>query len=190
MKSAVKSSKNFRQDNFFGTCENCALPCCKEARPPLTPERISLIENYLCTEGINITNLFMRRKYSYPMETIDKYCIFFDIGAKKCKVHLLKPETCVAGPITFDINLNKGYIEWYLKNEKICKLAGILSCDKDKLQEHLTHAKKEISTLVEHLSASELLTLLSIPEPETFKIGEDSLDSNVLKKLRSITKRG
>lgn len=186
MKSMPKTSVGSRQNNFFATCENCVSPCCKEARPPLTSERIALIGKYLLAEGIDIERPFVRGKYSYPREIRDKYCIFFDAGAKKCKVHPLKPETCVAGPITFDINIDRGYIEWYLKTENICRLAGALHRDKEKLQEHLKSAKMEINVLVNSLSAKELLTILSISEPETFKIGEDQLDSKVLMKLRSI----
>ena len=183
----VDSSKvyaNSRQSSFFHICEECRSVCCKEARPPLTSERISTIKEYLSKRETDVKKPFKRSGYSFPRETSDGYCIFFDDEAKKCKIHALKPETCVAGPITFDINVGKGVIEWYLKTEKICKLAGILSRDDEMLKKHLKSAKREINNLLRSLSKEELLTILTIDEPDTFKIDEDKLDSETLKKLR------
>jgi len=122
--------------------------------------------------------------YTFPKENKGGNCIFFNKGTGRCIIHLVKPETCVSGPVTFDINLKTGKIEWFLKMEKICPLAGILYKDKDALWSHLEFAKREIITLVHDLNPEELSAILKIEELETFKIGEDELDPKILVKLR------
>lgn len=161
------------------------MTCCREARPPLIERRMNIIRDYLLSGkiGFEYENLFERKDYSFPKETADQLCIFLDTKTKKCKIQAIKPETCVAGPITFDINIEQGIIEWYLKTEKICKLAGHLYRDKDELRKHLKSSKREINILVKELPKKELLTIIKIDEPETFKIDEDPLDLEVLKKL-------
>jgi len=91
-------------------------------------------------------------------------------------IHPVKPETCVAGPITFDINAKTGRIEYFVKMESICQLAGIVYRDKELLQEHLESATKEILRLVEELDSKALRAILRKDEPETFKIDEDKTD--------------
>ena len=98
-------------------------------------------------------------------------------------MHPVKPETCVAGPITFDINKKTGKIEWYLKLEKICPLAGIMNRDKEALKEHLKVAKREILQLVRELPPKALQAILRIEEPDTFRIDEDELSEDILRKL-------
>jgi len=183
-KLSQKVGREFRQTNFFYICKNCELNCCKEAKPPITPNRRAIIETYLETAGINIENLFEKHAYTFPKEYEDGYCVFLDRSTRKCKIHLVKPETCVSGPVTFDINLKTRKIEWFLKMEKICPLAGIIRKDKETFLNHVMSAKRELLTLVRDLDAQELSTILRIDEPETFKIGEDQLDPEVLAKLR------
>ncbi len=177
------ASKVSRQDDFFSVCENCPSVCCKGARPPLSLSRSETIKEYLLVNSIKIIEPFEKKEYSFPREYSDEHCIFFDAQMKKCKIHPLKPETCVAGPITFDINFDSGNVEWYLKTEKICKLAGALYRDKGRLQHHLSSAKAEINNLIKDLSKKELLAILRIDEPDTFKIDEDKLDRKILEKL-------
>jgi hypothetical protein len=123
--------------------------------------------------------------YTFPREDAEGYCVFYDKQTRKCKVHPVKPETCVAGPITFDINKQTQKIEWYLKMEKICPLAGILHKNGEILKKHLESAKKEIFRLVHGLDPEALRAILKIEEPETFKIDEDPVGSDVLTKLNS-----
>ena len=184
MKDSSKQSEDYRQNDFFNICEDCQSPCCRGAKPPLSSARMRIIKEYLLVNKIGIEEPFDEREYSFPKENQDEYCIFFDKDTKRCRIHALKPETCVAGPVTFDINICMGNIEWYLKSEKICGLAGALYRNKDKLREHLNSAKREINALIRDLSKKELLTILSIDEPETFKISEDKLDLKLLTKLR------
>lgn len=166
-----------RQDDFSKICSNCKSVCCKGARPPLTLERIQIISSILFSAGgmesLSLRRWYCRGEYVFPREN-SRGCVFLD-DRNTCMIHSFKPETCVAGPITFDINFKKRVIVWYLKKEEICPLAGALYHDKDKLKRHLESAKKEIKTLVRQLPKEELLAILKIEEPETFKIGEDSL---------------
>jgi len=179
-----KIREQLRQANFFHVCENCPISCCVGARPPVTPKRKMIIENYLKATGLAIENAFEKKNmYTFPRETEGDKCVFLDKNSKKCRIHLVKPETCVAGPITFDINLKTGKIEWFLKMEKICPLAGGLYGKKSELQSHLESARRELLKLVHDLDAEALRAILKIEEPDTFKIGEDDLDPEVLVKL-------
>jgi hypothetical protein len=112
------------------------------------------------------------------------YCVFHDQKTRRCMVHYVKPETCVAGPITFDINVKTGRIEWYVKMDMICQLAGLVYSDKKLLKKHLTSAREEILRLVKELDSGDLKTILKRSEPETFKLAEEDIDRSVLEKLR------
>jgi len=172
-----------RQKNFFDVCGTCKINCCWDARPPITIEREKMILDYLKIHGIHIDNPFVHAEYTFPRETTDGYCIFYDKTTRKCIVHPVKPETCVAGPITFDINAKTGKIEWYLKMEKICPLAGVMHREKTLLEKHFENARREILQLVRQLSPTALKTILRREEPDTFKIGEENVDSCIIKKL-------
>ncbi|MGQ9460962.1 MAG: YkgJ family cysteine cluster protein [Candidatus Bathyarchaeaceae archaeon] len=172
-----------RQNDFFPVCSKCKLNCCQNARPPIIQKRKKIIESYLATQGLRIKEPFNSADYIFPRETTDGFCILFDKKSGKCLVHPVKPETCIAGPITFDINPQTGKIEWFLKFESICSVAGILYRDKEALEKHLSSARKALQTLVQELDAKALRAILKIEEPETFKIGEDSLSPRVLEKI-------
>ncbi len=179
-----------REEDFSATCDKCKSVCCRGVRPPLTPKRILLIESYLKDNHLGIEAFVTKENYVFPSETADGYCIFFDAKAKKCVVHPVKPETCVAGPVTFDIDVSRGCLEWYLKMESVCGLSGALSRDNVRLSKHLAYAKREIRALVKGLPREELLAILRIDEPETFKMGEEELDPEVLAKLRGYIDSG
>jgi hypothetical protein len=78
----------------------------------------------------------------------------------------------VAGPITFDINRVSGKIEWYLKMERICPLAGTMYKDKSLLKKHFETARREILQLVRELNPQALKFILTRGEPDTFKIAK------------------
>jgi len=179
-----KISGKPRQSDFFVVCGNCPKSCCNGARPPLTSKRKEIIQNFLKTNRIFVHNPFQSGEYSFPRETEDGSCILLDKTTKRCRIHPVKPETCVAGPITFDINPETEKIEWFLKIDKICHLAGTLYQDKEALGKHMKSAKLEILRLVRDLDARALRAILTIEEPDTFKIGEDNLDSEVVAKLK------
>jgi hypothetical protein len=169
------SPNNEKQDNF-DVCSLCKGICCKNARPPITSKRKKIIETYLKEQSICIENPFFHSAYIFPKEGAEDYCVFYDRKTRKCLIHAVKPETCIAGPITFDINMSKRRIEWFLKREKICALAGILSKNEELLKKHLKSAKKEIFRLINELDSEALKAILKIEEPETFKIDEDKID--------------
>jgi hypothetical protein len=97
-------------------------------------------------------------------------------------VHPVKPETCRAGPITFDINLKTKKVEFYLKKKSICPFAGVLFETGD-YKLHLEAAKPEIMRLIEELDTLALNTILTIPEPATFKVDELDLPQKVAERL-------
>jgi len=171
-----------RQRNFSDACCECGI-CCKNARPPITPKRREIIEEYLRRHTIPIEKPFECTTYTFPREDDEDYCIFYDKETRKCKVHSVKPETCVAGPITFDISTKTQKIEWHLKMEKICPLAGRLYKDEETFQKHLKSAKKEIMRLVRELDSEALKAILRIEEPDTFKVDEDNIGKEVLNKI-------
>jgi Fe-S-cluster containining protein len=172
-----------RQKNFFNVCGMCRINCCRDAKPPITERREKIIMEYLEKNGIHIKEPFVHAEYTFPREDTDGYCIFYDKATRKCIVHPVKPETCVAGPVTFDINAKTGKIEWYLKMEKICPLAGVMYRDKALLAKHFENARKEILQLVRELAPEALKAILKREEPDTFKIGEEEIGKDVLSKL-------
>jgi Fe-S-cluster containining protein len=174
-----------RQRNFFDTCSQCktGYSCCNDTTPPISRERRKIIEAYLKENKVRILNPFAKTGYVFPRISEDGYCVFHDKRTKKCLVHPVKPETCVAGPITFDINVKNQRIEWYVKMEKICQLARVVYEDKELLRKHLESAKREILRLVKELDSEALKAILEKAEPETFKMGEDNVERKVLDKL-------
>lgn len=176
-----------RQTNFFDTCSHCrtSWSCCHETTPPISDKRRKIIEAYLKTNKINIKNPFVNEEYTFPRLVTGGYCIFHDKKTKKCLIHPVKPETCVAGPITFDIKADASKIEWFIKMDTICPLAGHVYKDKILLEKHIESAKKEITRLVNDLDPEVLRVILQREEPETFKIGQDQLKKRVLQRLAS-----
>jgi Fe-S-cluster containining protein len=181
--TAKKESE--RQGNFFDTCIKCktAYSCCNDTTPPITRERRKVIEAYLKEKNIAMAEPFDRTDYTFPRLSTNMYCVFHDQKTRMCIVHPVKPETCVAGPVTFDINVKTGRIEWYMKMDKICRLAGIVCGDKRLLEKHLESARNEILRLVRELDSRDLRAILKKSEPETYKIAEEDVDRSVLDKL-------
>lgn len=181
----TQKSQRERQSNFFDVCSKCNTnyACCFGTDPPISHKRKRVIERFLKENKIPIKNPFVQGEYVFPRKKAEGYCIFFDTKTKKCQIHPVKPETCVAGPITFDMNTRSQKIEWYVKMESICPLAGIVYKNGELLQKHLEAAKKEILKLVSELSSEELRAILKKEEPETFKIGEDAAGKDAADKL-------
>ncbi|MBS7646679.1 MAG: YkgJ family cysteine cluster protein [Candidatus Bathyarchaeia archaeon] len=174
-----------RQKNFFNICGSCNINCCWDARPPITAQREKTILEYLKAHSIQIASPFVHAEYTFPRETAEGYCIFYDKSTRKCIVHPVKPETCVAGPITFDINAKTGKIEWYLKMEKICPLAGAMYRDRTLFEKHFETARREILRLVKELNPKALRIILKREEPDTFKINEEEIERTILNKLQN-----
>jgi len=173
------NGKTFR----FDVCGECKSVCCQDAKPPITESRQKIITSYLKEQKISIKQPFEHEKYSYPAVDEHQLCQLFNKQTKKCSVHPVKPETCRAGPITFDINFKTKKLEYFLKKAKICALAGVMHENPEVFKIHFESAKPEIKRLVEQLSANELRVIVKIDEPDTFKVGEDDLSADVIKKL-------
>jgi Fe-S-cluster containining protein len=142
-----------------------------------------MMEDYLERQKIRVENPFSHEKYSFP--TVDKigFCAFYCKKTGKCLVHSVKPETCRAGPVTFDVNRRSRKVEWYLKKTEICALAKRLCENRDLFKEHLEVARVEMLRLIRELDAEALRAILLIEEPQTFKIGEDDLPKEAMAKL-------
>ena len=167
----------------FDVCGRCKIFCCQDAKPPLTENRKKIIKQYLEKQKINVEKPFAKASYSYPAVDEQLYCRLFDKKTGKCCVHVVKPETCVAGPITFDINFSTGKVEWFLKKSEICPYAGALYDNKGAFEKHFDVAKKQLTSLIGQLDADELRAIVKIEEPYTFKVGEDDLPLDVAKRL-------
>jgi len=170
------------EENFH-ICGKCKINCCRDAKPPISLRRRQLIEAYLKRKAFSVENLFVQTSYVFPKEDAEGYCVFYDQKTRKCEIHPVKPETCVAGPITFDIDSRKRRIEWYLKFEEACPLAGILHKNEEMLKRRLKLAKRGILRLIHELDPEALRAILKIEEPETLKIDEDNIGLTVLNKI-------
>ena len=167
----------------YDVCSECKIICCQDAKPPVSERRKKIIKEYMAKQKINIGKPFTKENYSYPSVDETLLCMFNSKETKKCMVHSVKPETCRAGPITFDINFKTKKVEWFLKKSEICAYAGELYKNKAAFNDHFEVAKKEIMRLIRELDADELRVLMKIEEPQTFKVGEDDLPIEVVKKL-------
>lgn len=150
----------------------------------MTPERQQIIREYAKTNGIAVEDLFENGKYVFPREIEGGRCIFLDVSTRRCKIHPVKPETCVAGPITFNVDAETGKIEWFLKTDKVCLLAAPLHKNREEYAKHVRSAKREILRLVHGLDANSLRAVLAVEEPDTIKVDEDKAPPNVLAKLK------
>jgi uncharacterized protein len=173
------NGKTFR----FDVCSQCKTICCQDAKPPLTVERQKIIADYLKKQQITIKHPFTREQYSYPSVDDHLFCSLYSKKTGKCQAHPVKPETCRAGPITFNINFESKMLEWFLKKSEICALAGELFKSPVLLEPYFEAAKVEIRYLVEQLSADELKAIMKIEEPFTIKICEEPLSVEVARKL-------
>ena len=167
----------------FDVCSRCKMTCCQNAKPPLSEQRKTMIKKYLENKNINIEKPFTEDQYCYLAVDELVFCRFFSKETRKCTVHPVKPETCRAGPVTFDINFSAKKIEWFLKKSEICAFAGSLYSNKAAFKDHFAAAKKELTQLIGELDPEELRVILKIEEPDSFKIGEDDLPLNVVRKL-------
>lgn len=154
-------------DVFSNICSSCGGICCIDARPPLAKKRAEM----LISAGLSPDDI-EHAGYSRLRARDDGSCVLFENG--RCRLHHIKPETCSAGPFTFDVV--DGMLEIYLKRESICPLAGYLLNDREAYERQLKLAVEKILDLVENLREDELAAVLEIEEPETFKVMEIDLN--------------
>ena len=167
----------------FDVCSQCKLICCQDANPPLTSKRMETLRAYVEEQEIPVQKAFAGKEYFHPTSDSEGICVFYNKQTQKCRVHKVKPETCRAGPVTFGINLKTRKVEFYLKKGQICAFAKVLYENKELLSKHLEAAKPEILRLISELDADALKAILQIPEPQTFKIDENDLPTEVILKL-------
>ncbi len=178
------SQDNKGKTYSYDVCSACKITCCQDAKPPLSAERQKILSQYLKEHSLNVKNPFTTEDgYTFPSVNANGICIFNDLKTKRCIVHSVKPETCVAGPITFDINFQTSMLEFFLKKKCICEYSAVLFQDKATLKQHFLVAREKIVALVKELSAHELRALCKIAEPDTFKYCQEPLPLEVAKKL-------
>ena len=144
---------------------HCGGRCCRDAHPPLSASCWCR----LVAEGVP-EDSFEWRGYRAVKARDDGTCIFHN--GSRCSIHTMKPETCRAGPFTFDV---KGdVIEIFLKHETICPVVRLLKDVPEAYGHQLALAQTSISNLVAHLPNDELAAICSIDEPESEKVTEIS----------------
>jgi len=102
----------------------------------------------------------------------DGLCIMCNGG--RCRIHAIKPETCMAGPFTFDVTDHT--LRIFLKRESLCPLVPYLKMDEDAYKNQFQMAVRSLTALVRSLPAPELEVISNIPEPETDLVAEIPLD--------------
>jgi len=146
-------------------CSVCHLDggCCFEARPPLSQERIDiLIENGVAENAVEFAG------YKRLRLKQDGFCVLFQDG--KCSIHSFKPETCVAGPFTFDIKDN--VLQIFLKRENICPMVRFLKANRKAYDGLFETSVEKIIHLIKNTPASEMAEILKIEEPDTDLVAE------------------
>ena len=146
-------------------CDECHLAggCCFEARPPLSQRRIEiLMENGVSPDAVEFAG------YKRLRLGEDGFCVLFRDG--RCCIHEIKPETCVAGPFTFDVN--GGMLQIFLKKESICPMVRILRSNRRAYDALFTTAVERIMDLLRAVPQEEVAQILKIDEPETDLVAE------------------
>lgn len=144
-------------------CLQCGGRCCTDAHPPLSGRGYHL----LISQGIP-EDAFEWRGYHAIRTREDGTCIF--CNGNRCSIHSIRPETCRAGPFTFDV---KGeVIEIFLKYETICPVVRLLKEVPEAYEHQFALAKKSITRLVLDLTDEELSAICRIEEPSTEKVAD------------------
>lgn len=149
-------------------CDECHLAhgCCFEARPPLSQKRIDiLMENGVSPDAVEFVG------YNRLRLGQDGFCVLFQEG--KCSIHDIKPETCVAGPFTFDIQGDM--LQIFLKREGICPMVRFLRNNRKAYDALFQTSVEKILDLVSSVPEEEMAQILKIEEPQTDLVAEISL---------------
>jgi len=150
-------------------CDDCHLAggCCFEARPPLSQKRIDiLMENGVSADAIEFVG------YKRLRLRQDGFCVLFRDG--KCSIHDIKPETCVAGPFTFDIEGDM--LQIYLKRESICPMVRFLRANRKAYDALFETSVEKIMDLIRSVPEEEMAQILQIDEPQTDLVAEIRLE--------------
>lgn len=144
-------------------CLNCGARCCFEAHPPVSSSCYELLTSAGVSPGDFEFTGYTRLKKKENGE-----CILLENG--RCRIHAFKPETCRAGPFTFDVQGN--LIMMYLKHETICPVVRLLKESPGAYRQQYEHAVQSIRHLVMNLTEDEISAICQIDEPETEKVAE------------------
>ena len=150
-------------------CDDCHLAggCCFEARPPLSQKRIDiLMENGVSADAIEFVG------YKRLCLRQDGFCVPFRDG--KCSIHDIKPETCVAGPFTFDIEGDM--LQIFLKRESICPMVRFLRANRKAYDALFETSVEKIMDLIRSVPEEEMAQILQIDEPQTDLVAEIRLE--------------
>ncbi|MCK9405267.1 MAG: YkgJ family cysteine cluster protein [Methanothrix sp.] len=150
-------------------CDDCHLAggCCFEARPPLSQKRIDmLMENGVSADAIEFVG------YKRLCLRQDGFCVLFRDG--KCSIHDIKPETCVAGPFTFDIEGDM--LQIFLKRESICPMVRFLRANRKAYDALFETSVEKIMDLIRSVPEEEMAQILQIDEPQTDLVAEIRLE--------------
>ncbi len=150
-------------------CDDCHLAggCCFEARPPLSQKRIDmLMENGVSADAIEFVG------YKRLCLRQDGFCVLFRDG--KCSIHDIKPETCVAGPFTFDIEGDM--LQIFLKRESICPMVRFLRANRKAYDALFETSVEKIMDLIRSVPEEEMAQILQIDESETDLVAEIRLE--------------
>lgn len=144
-------------------CMKCGGHCCDGACPPISEDRY----NYLINNGVSPDH-FEFDGYRRLKVKKNNECVLYHDG--KCSIHAIKPETCRAGPFTFNVIDDK--IEIFLKFESICPIVRILKEVPEAYNQQYSRAIEHISNLVSCLPENDLEVICQIDEPLTEKVAE------------------
>jgi uncharacterized protein len=144
-------------------CMRCGGHCCHDAHPPISEH----CYERLLSEGIP-RDFFEKDGYRRMKTRPDGTCVCWKDG--KCSIHTIKPETCRAGPFTFDVRGD--VIEIFLKFESICPIVRLLKETPEAYHQQYSVAVRNITHLVANLPDDELAVICAIDEPETEKVAE------------------
>jgi len=144
-------------------CMKCGGHCCDGAHPPISP----VCRERLISLGVS-KDVFESVGYLRLKVQDDGQCILMKDG--KCSIHNIKPETCRAGPFTFDVTGDR--INIYLKHERICPIVGLLKSVPEAYRTQYERAVRCITQIVAHLPPDELEVICRIDEPDTDKVAE------------------
>jgi Fe-S-cluster containining protein len=151
-------------------CMRCGGHCCTDnTQPPVSP---SCFER-LVAAGTP-AEAFEYDGYRRLRLQAGGACILFVDG--RCSNHGIKPETCRAGPFTFDVS--GGTIGIYLKKESICPVVRLLKEEPEAYAQQFSAAVKNITHLVNSLPDRELAAICRIEEPETELVATIPRDGN------------
>jgi hypothetical protein len=88
----------------------------------------------------------------------------------KCTCHETKPETCRAGPFTFDVNGDM--VRIFLKRASICPIVPLIKGEPEAYRQQYERAAENILHLVTRLSDDEIAAINKIDEPDTELVAE------------------